>query len=67
MLKKALDISKEVLERIPVANLIPVLVDLSQQLPAAYMNLPEEKRQEVATDFLLAAAKMAKNYHGEKL
>lgn len=53
---------KEILDRVPVINLIPILDDLATRIPKAWSELPDEKKQEIATNLLLAAGKAAANY-----
>lgn len=48
-----------VLEEIPVANLVPLSLSVIKDIPKAWETLPEEKKQEVLQNLIVAGAKAA--------
>lgn len=55
---------KEIFDKIPLINLIPIIEDQASRLPAAYDSLSDQEKQELAKNLLLAASKAAAAYGG---
>ena len=48
-----------IIDRIPLINIIPIFYQ-------SWQALPEEKKQEIATNLIMAASKAAASYAGKK-
>lgn len=52
---------KEVLNRIPIVNLIPILEDIATRIPTAYAALSDEQKQAVAAGAMKLLADYGKS------
>lgn len=52
----------EILEHIPVVNLVPLFVKVANDIPARWDNLPDEKKQALFEALVAAGTKAAVNY-----
>lgn len=56
---KALD---QIIDQIPVLNLLPILKDQMQRIPDAYGSMSDEEKTEFSKNLLKAAARAAAEY-----
>lgn len=56
----------ELLNEIPVVNLVPVVVSALNAFPKAWDSMSEEQKTETAKNLILAASKAAADYYGTK-
>jgi len=56
---KALD---QVIDQIPVLNLLPILKDQINRIPEAYESMSDEEKTEFSKNLLKAAARAAADY-----
>lgn len=63
-MKNILFVLNDVIDRIPIVNLLPILSDQIARIPAAYESMSEAEKQKLAADLLKAAAKAAASYGG---
>ena len=52
----------EFVEKIPLVNLMPLIIKLFSNLPELWENVPQEKKQELFNALIAAGTKAAKEY-----
>lgn len=52
----------EIINQIPIVNLVPMLIKILQEFPSLWDNVPEEKKQELFNALVAASARAASNY-----
>ena len=53
---------RDILDHVPIVNLIPIIDDLITGLPKAWEGLSDEKKSEISKNILMAGAKALSNY-----
>lgn len=49
----------KVVKEVPVVNLVPLVTSVLRDVPKAWESMPEEKRQEIIQNLIIAGAKAA--------